>query len=175
MRARRGTWWTWALRVLVALLPVMGLLCTTGAGEAPPGWLVVLVLALGLGWAAFPESVAGAAAIVTVLAWWGVGLRDGLEAWALPAAAALLAAHVAAVLLSYGPPQLQLDGPTLRLWLRRGALVYVLAPVTFGLAVWVRDEPAPTLLWAAGLAAAFASLLAASVVLSVYADEPVER
>jgi hypothetical protein len=171
MRARPATW---VLRALVALLPLMAALCTSGAGEGAPRWFLVLVLALSLGWAVFPESIAGATAIVAVVVWWGVGLRDGLDPWALPAAAALLAAHVAAVLLSYGPPQLQLDGTTLRLWLRRAAAVYVVAPVVFGLAVWIRDEPGPDAVWAAGLAAAFLSLLAASVVLSVHSDPVVE-
>ncbi len=172
MRARTSTW---VLRVLVALSPLAALLCTAGAGEGAPGWLVVLVLVLGLGWAAFPESVAGAAVIVAVIVWWGVGLREGLDVWALPAAAALLAAHVAAVLLSYGPPQLQLDGPTFWLWVRRGASVYLAAPLVFGLAVWVRDQPAPDGMWAVGLAAALAAMLAASVVLARRDGVGVER
>ena len=163
MRARTSTW---VLRALVALSPLAALLCTAGAGEGAPGWLVVLVLVLGLGWAAFPESVAGAVVVAAVIVWWGIGLREGLDVWALPAAAALLAAHVAAVLLSYGPPQLQLDGPTFWLWVRRGALGYLAAPLAFGLAVWVRDEPAPAAMWAVGLAAALAAMLAASVVLA---------
>ena len=48
-----------------------------------------------------------------------------------------------------------------------GALVFLVVPLTYGLAVWVRDEPAPGGMWAAGLAAAFAALLLASLTLSV--------
>ncbi len=108
--------------------------------------------------------------LILVISWWGVGLRDGIDPWALPAAAALLAAHVAAVLVSYGPAELPVDGATARLWARRAALVFLVVPLTYGLAVWVRDEPAPGGMWTAGLAAAFAALLLASLTLSVHAQ-----
>ena len=159
---------SWVLRGLVALMPLAAVLCTTGAGRTAPTWLVVVVWLVGAGWAVFPESTAGGVAHVAVQLRWGLGLRDGLDVWALPAAAALLLAHVAALLLSYGPPSLQLDGATVRLWVRRAAAVYLGAPLTFGLAVWVRDEPAPAAVWTVGLAAAFAALASASVLLSVY-------
>ena len=138
-------------------------------GTAPVSVFVLLAL-LGVGWAAFPESAAGAVVLILVISWWGVGLRDGLDPWALPAAAALLAAHVAAVLVSYGPVELPVDGATTRLWARRAALVFLVVPLTYGLAVWVRDEPAPGGMWVAGLAAAFAALLLASLTLSVHAQ-----
>lgn len=160
----------WICRALVAALPALAAACTTGAGETAPVWFFVVLGLLGAGWAVFPESAAGAVVLTLVISWWGIGLRDGLDPWALPAAAALLTAHVAAVLLSYGPVELPVDGATARLWVRRAAMVFLVAPLTYGLAVWVRDEPAPGGIWAAGLAAAFAALLAASVTLSVHAD-----
>ncbi len=47
----------------------------------------------------------------------------------------LLAAHVAAVLLSYGPPALPIGTRLLRRWLRRGAVVAVAAPLVWLVAV----------------------------------------
>ena len=158
----------WVCRALVAGLPLVAVACTTGAGEAAPLWFFVLVGLISLGWAAFPESAAGVVALFLPIAWWGVGLRDGIDPWALPAAAALLLAHVAAVLVSYGPPELPVDAATARLWARRALWTFLAVPLTYGLAVWVRGEPAPTGTWVVGLAAAFGALLAASLTLSVY-------
>ena len=109
MTIARMTLGEWVLRLLIAVTPALAALCTIGAGEGPPVYLVVLLLLLGAGFAAFPESAVGLVVIVLVLAWWGLGLRDGLDPWALPAAALLLAGHVAALLVSYGPGELELD------------------------------------------------------------------
>ena len=59
----------------------------------------------------------------------------------------LAAAHVAAVLASYGPATLPIDPRLTRLWLARGLLALVPLPVTW-LAVRVLDpELAPSGLW----------------------------
>ncbi len=156
----------WVVRALVALMPVAALLCTWGAGQAPAVWLVGLVLLLGVGWACFPESAAGATVLVLVVAWWGLGLRDGLHPWSLPAALALVTAHIAATLAAYGPLAMPVDPALTRLWVRRGLLVYLATPVTYALAVGVRGTVPPAAIWLAGLAAVAAAGTAASVVLS---------
>lgn len=153
----------WVLRGLIATMPVLAVLCTIGAGQAPAVWFVALVAGLGLGFAAYPESAVGIAVLVLVVAWWGVGLRDGLDPWALPAAAAILTAHLAAVVSAYGPPQLPVDPPVGWLWVRRGSAVFVAAPVLLLLATWLRDSPEPAGIWVLGLAAAFLAITAGSV------------
>ena len=155
----------WTLRALVALMPLAAVLCTLGAGEGPAAWFVVLVLVLGVGWACFPESAAGATVLVLVLAWWGIGLRDGLDLWALPASLALPTAHVAATVASYGPVSMPVDPGLALLWLRRGLLVLVAAPATYALALVVRDAPPVAGVWLAGAAAVAAAGTAASVLL----------
>ncbi|ANH37768.1 hypothetical protein I601_1329 [Nocardioides dokdonensis FR1436] len=156
----------WVVRALVAVLPTAAGLCTLGAGEAPSAWFVALVLVLGVGWAVFPESAAGATVLVLVIAWWGIGLRDGLDPWALPAALALLTAHVAATIAAYGPAGMPVDPALARLWARRAGLVYLAAPLTFALAVAVRDVAPPAGIWVAGLAAVLGASTVASVLLT---------
>jgi len=156
----------WLLRALVAAMPVLAVLCTIGAGGAAPVWFVVLVAVLGLGWAAYPESAAGVAVLVLVLAWWGIGLRDGLDPWAVPATAAILTAHLAAVVSAYGPAQLPVDPPVARLWVRRGLAVFVPAPLLLLVATWLRGSPEPDGIWVLGLAGAFLAIVAASATFS---------
>ena len=111
------------LRVLILLGPLLALLASGIAGERPPGWLVALVLALALGFAAMPDSPLGTAAMLVVVAWSGLTFRDGLPPEAVLAASGLLVAHVAAVLASYGPGDLPLDRHLARLWAVRGLAV----------------------------------------------------
>lgn len=152
----------WLVRALVAVMPVLAVLCTIGAGEAPPVWFVGLVAVLAIGFAAFPESAVGVAVLVLVLAWWGLGLRDGLDAWAVPAAAAILVAHLAALVVSYGPARLRVDGDAAWLWVRRALAVFVVSPALLVVALWLRDSPAPAGIWVLGLGAAFLATTAAS-------------
>ncbi|MGI8645491.1 MAG: hypothetical protein ACR2JD_04120 [Nocardioides sp.] len=154
----------WALRLLVAPMPALAVLCTIGAGEAAPVWFVALVLALGVGFAVFPESAVGVVVTVLVLAWWGVGLRDGLDPWALAAAAALLIAHVAALIAAYGPKHMGLDPAVVRLWVLRGLAVVLVTPALYAVATWLRDAPEPPGMWVIGLLAAFAATMATSFV-----------
>jgi len=152
------------VRLLVAVMPVLALLCTVGAGEAPPVWFVSLVALLSIGFAAFPESAVGVAVLILVLAWWGLGLRDGLDPWAVPAAAAILVAHLAAVVAAYGPDRLRVDPDLARLWVRRGVAVFVVSPVLLLVTLSLRGTPAPAGIWMLGLAAAFVAMSAASFV-----------
>jgi hypothetical protein len=108
----------------------------------------------------------GSAVIVLVLAWWGVGLREGLSWWSLPAAALLLAAHVGALVASYGPVDLPVDRAVVRLWTRRAVALLGSSVLVLALARWVRDAPEPPGVWLAGLAAAIVAVLGGSLVFS---------
>lgn len=159
-------YWTpgqWGLRAAIVAGVMGALFATVPAGATPAGWLVVLVLGVSLVFAVYPDSAAGAGALALVVAWWGVGLRDGLHPAALLAAAGLLLAHLAATVADLGPGSLPLDRGVLARWGVRGGFVLLAAPLAWGLATLVRDEPAPPGLWLAGLTAALAGLLAANV------------
>lgn len=152
-----------ALRVVMVAGTMVALFATAAAGPAPAPWLVVLVAVVALWWAAFPESTAGSGALLLVVAWWGIGLRDGLHPAAVAAAAALLAAHLAALVASYGPGTVALDPAVLRLWGRRGLLVLLPAPAVWALTEAVDGRAEPPGIWMAGLAAALGAVLVANV------------
>lgn len=161
--------WTpgqWALRLAIAVGPLVALLATVPAGVTPRPWLVGLVVLTSLVHARLPESSVGVASIGLVIVWWGVAFRGGPHAWALLAAAALLAAHVAALLAAYGPDGLGVDAATVRLWLVRAGVAFLLAPAIWLLAVLVRGRAEPPGVWVAGLVAALVATLAASLALS---------
>ena len=162
---RRLRIWTpgqWALRAVMVVGLLVALLATGPAGTWPAPWLVVLVGGLAVGYALLPETSFGTVAIGLVLAWWGLGLRDGLHPAALVAAAGLLSAHLAGLVAAYGPDRMAVDRATVLLWARRGLLVFVLAPVVLAVALWVREQPEPDGIWVAGLAAALAAVAAAA-------------
>ena len=160
---RRWTPGQWVLRALVVLGVMLALFATVPAGATPARWLVALVLVTSLVFAVFPESAAGAVALLLVVAWWGVGLRDGLHPAALVAAAGLVLAHIAATVAELGPGTLPLDRGVLVRWSMRAALVLLAAPLAWAAAVLVRDQPAPAGIWLAGLVAALGGILAANL------------
>lgn len=161
----------WAARAAVAALPVVGFLCVRAAGAATPTWLVVVVALVSLYWAAVPESPAGAAALAVVAVWWGLELGADIDPFALLAAAALLVAHVAAVVASYGPATMRLDPAVVRLWLRRAALIYLPVPAVYLVAAWAQGMSGSTGWWLAGLTATFSAIAVMSVTLSVHRRE----
>ncbi len=142
------------LRFLVAFGPMVALMATGLVGHPPRGWLLVLTLALALGFAWAPESVLGTTVMVLVLVWWGVSASDSLPPEALVAAAALLAAHVAAVLASYGPAGLPVDPALVRRWVVRGVLVFLAAPGTWLVATALQGRPEVAGVWVVGLVGA---------------------
>jgi hypothetical protein len=150
-----GWWKTTLLRAVVFLGPVVALLATGPAGNWPGGGLVALTLALAGGFAVMPESALGTVVFCVVVVWWGFGMEH-VAVEAVGAAAALLAAHLAALLLSYGPAQLPLDGRLLGLWVRRGLLVGLSVPAVWLLATAVDGQPEPPGIWVAALVAAVA-------------------
>ena len=153
------------LRALVLLASAVALLATGPAGHWPPWWVAVPVLGLAVGFAWLPDSPFGAAVFLAVVGWWTVSLPDALEAEVVVAAAALLVAHVAALLASYGPAPMPVDAATLRLWVRRGALVLVTVPAVWGAARLLRGEPGQPGIWLLGVVAALAATVAATLAL----------
>lgn len=168
---RQWTAGQWRLRATIALAPVAALLLTASAGTAPHPVLVALVAGLSLAHAVAPESATGTVGLATVVVWWGLALADGPSPWALPAAAALLAAHVAALVAAYGPDGLGVDPATLLLWLRRAGLAFLAAPAVLvgGLLVRGRAEYAGA--WVAALAVALVIIVAATAALAREAGE----
>ncbi|WP_395656064.1 hypothetical protein [Nocardioides sp.] len=159
------------LRGVVLLGPVVALLATGPAGHWPPWWLLVPVVAGAGVAAAAPDSAAPAGVGLGVLAWWTVALGDGVPAAVLVAAPALLAAHLAALLASYGPAAMPLDAATLRLWGRRGALVLLTVPAAFVAVRLLDGEPEQPGIWVLGVAAACVATVVATALIDVRTGE----
>jgi len=149
------------LRAVVLVAPVLALEVAR-PGDAPHRWFVALTLALSVGFAAMPESALGTACLGLVVVWWALAAVDGVPAGAVPAALLLLAAHVSAVLLSYGPPALPVGTRLLVRWLRRAAAVAVSVPLVWLVAVLVDGQPEPPGIWVAGLGCAIAVCVVAA-------------
>jgi len=122
---------------------------------------------LSIGFAALPESPLGTACLALVVVWWALAVTDAGPLTAVPAALLLLAAHLAALLLSYGPAGMPLPRALVRRWLRRAAVVGAAAPVVWLVAVAVDDQPEPPGIWVAGLAAAVVLCLVAALAVDV--------
>jgi hypothetical protein len=154
------------LRGVVLVAPVLALV-SMHPGDQPHRWFVALTVVLALGFAAMPESALGTACLGLVVFWWALAAADGVPASAIPAALLLLSAHVAAVLLSYGPSGLPIGAPLLVLWLRRYALVGVAAPLVWLVGVVVDDQPEPPGIWVAGLGSAIAVCIVAATAVTM--------
>jgi hypothetical protein len=143
----------WSLSALVArgLLAVLPVAAVAAAWQRPAPWFVVLVAVLGAVWAAVPETPAGQVVLLVVVAWWGARVDDPLDARVLLAAAALVAAHVAGVLASYGPARMPVGRAPAWLWVRRGLLAWVVAPVAWVAAVGLDGAPDQPALWTVAL------------------------
>jgi hypothetical protein len=153
-----------ALRGVILVAPVLALLAARPA-DLPHGWFVVGTVVLSIGFAALPESALGTLCLAVVVFWWVLAAAYGTPGGAVPAALLLLSAHVAAVLLAYGPSSLPVDPALLVRWLRRGVGVGVAAPLVWLVAVTVHDQPEPPGIWVAGLACAVVvCIVAASAV-----------
>ena len=153
------------LRAIVLVAPVLAVL--TRPSDRPHGWVVVLTLVLSVGFAAMPESALGTACLGLVVFWWALTAADGVPVGAIPAALLLLAAHLAALLLSYGPPSLPVGAALLARWLRRGAGVAVAVPLVWLVAVVVDDQPEPPGIWISGLACAVVVCIVAATAVTM--------
>jgi hypothetical protein len=162
--------WTpgqWALRAVILLGPLVALYSRGLAVERPPVWLGLLLLALAAGWAALPDSVVGAAALLLVGWAWAAGNPDGVPAAALLAAAAMVAAHVAALGAGYGPPRLPVAPGVARLWALRGLAVMAPAFLVWLVARGVDELPDSSTVWVIGLAIAVSVVVVAVAVVQV--------
>jgi hypothetical protein len=155
----------WALRAIVVLGPPVALLAASPQGFVPPLWLVVVVVVASAGFAAFPEQYAGSLSMLLVVAWWTIAVRHAMPGGVVVSAAALLAAHVAATVASYGPRQLPPERLLVLRWARRTLLLWLVAPLLWLVVDADRGRTTPASYWVAGLAVA---LVLAVVVASVY-------
>jgi hypothetical protein len=158
------------LRAVILLAPVLALLAARPA-DLPHGWFVALTIALSVGFAAMPESAFGTACLGLVVFWWALAAADGVPVGAIPAAFLLLATHVAAVLLSYGPPSLPIGADLFTRWLRRGAGVAVAAPLVWLVAVVVDEQPEPPGIWISGLASAVVVCIVAATAVTMREED----
>jgi hypothetical protein len=159
-----------ALRAVLLVAPVLALLAARPQ-DVPSGWFVALTTVLSIGFAAMPESALGTTCLGVVAFWWAIASSHGVPAGAVPAALLLVAAHVASVLLSYGPASMPIGPALSRLWLRRGLAVSVVAPLVWLVAVAVDDEPEPPGIWVSGLACAVVLCIVAATAVAVHEDD----
>lgn len=162
----RSTAWTpgqIVLRAVVAFGTIGAVLASGPAGALPgPGFLAVLI-ATALAFAVYPESGVGTLAMLLALGWWAKVTGGELHPSVLVASGLLLAAHVAAIVVAYGPDDVPVDRELALLWLRRAMLVAVAAPVTWVLAVSVRGDVPSGGAWVFGLVAAALASVAAGM------------
>lgn len=154
------------VRSLVVVGPVIALLATGPAGRWAPWWVVLAVLWASVAFAVLPDSAVGVGALAIVLAWWSAAVHDGLHPTVLVAAVALLITQVAAILASYGPGEMPVPAPLVRLWVRRAALVALVVPLVWGLARLVAGEPAQPGIWVLGTTVALAATVVGGVSLT---------
>ncbi len=162
----------WALRAVAALGPLVALLAAVPEGFVPSPFVIVVVAMAGAVYAVVPEHFAGTVVLALVLLWWALVVGTAEPAGGLVAAAALTLAHVAGLILGYGPPQMAVDPGVLRLWALRGAMAFLAAPVIWLVARAYGDHATPTSLWLAGLAAGLVGAVVAAVVVPTRGEEP---
>lgn len=133
------------LRVLVLALPCLAL--ATAAPEVPHWFVLLAVPVSAAAWARMPDHAVGIVPLALVGGWWAA--REVVDWRVLVVAVLLLAAHVCAVLLSYGPGTLALDGRLVRLWVRRALLALVPAPLAWLAVRGIDPAQAPPWLWLA--------------------------
>ena len=137
-------WRTWSrsqvlCRVVIALLPVLALVVAPVGPSLP---VLVLVAAGSLLWATSPELSVGPVVLLSVMVWWALVVPDPVQPRVLGCALALSGAHVAGLLAAYGPARAALDRQLVVLWVRRGVLAFVAAPVAYAVVVLL-DDPDP--------------------------------
>jgi hypothetical protein len=157
------------LRGVIAVAPILALTAASPDDQANR-WLVAATVVLSIGFAAMPESALGTLCLGLVVLWWAIASSDGVPVGAIPAALLLLAAHVASVLLSYGPPSLPVGAAAFRLWLRRGLAVGLVAPLVWLVAVVVHGQPEPPGIWVSALACAVVLCIVAAGAVTVRED-----
>jgi hypothetical protein len=157
----------WVLRAVLVAGTVLALLAGIPEDYVPPALLVVLVVAAALLSAFRPEHLSLSITMGLVVVWWGLQLRGDMPVAVLVAAAGLTAAHVAAVMLGYGPPSLPVDPQLALLWAGRSVLTWLASLVVWGVARTYTGHGTPTLFWLSGLAAALVGAVAAGAAVPI--------
>lgn len=156
----------WVLRAVIALGVMVSLLAGVWTGYTPPVALVVVV-AMGALLSPFrPEHLSLTITTGLVVFWWALQLRGEVPGSVLVVAAALIATHVAATLLAYGPPVLPVQPELALLWTVRGALAWLAALVVWVVARTYTGHATPSLFWLSGLAAAVIAAVVAGVTIA---------
>lgn len=157
--------WSRSALLVRALLVVLPVVAVAAAWQPPATAFVVVLVVLGGLWAAMPESPAGPVVVLLVVAWWGARVDDPLAPGVLVAAAALVGAHVAGVLASYGPARMPIGRAPAWLWVRRGLLAWLVAPLAWLAARALDDAPDQPTLWTVALVTVAALVVAAGMAL----------
>ena len=155
----------WLLRAVVVLGLLVALWAAAPEGFVPSVLMTAVVLATAVAFALRPEFFVGSVAPTLVLIWWTLVVKSAFPDGALVAAAGLLASHLAAVLLGYGPARMTVGSDLVLTWVTRGAAVWVAA-----LAVWVTERTyaghsIPGAFWLIGLSAALVGAVVAAVLI----------
>jgi hypothetical protein len=138
------------LRALVVLGTITSLYAAMGAGAHPQPWLQLLLVLLAGLLALRPESPIGIVLLCgTAYAWTEVPRT--LSPLVLVVAAGMVVVHVAALLAAQGPLLIRVDPAQVRLWVRRGVLLWLAAAVVWGIDVLLHDHPGGRPAYAAGL------------------------
>lgn len=153
----------WVLRAVIVVGPMLALYGAAPEGFVPSPLAALFVLALSIGFALRPEHFIGSAVLVVVLLWWTLVVDTAFPNGSLVAAGGLLAAHVAALLLGYGPSQMPVGSDLVLLWLPRGAVVWVAALVVWTTERAYNGHVTPGSFWLVGLTAALVGAVVAAV------------
>ena len=154
------------LRVILFLLPCAALAVALPA--RPHVLVVVAVVLCAALWARTPDHLAGGIALALVMVWW---TAHGVLDWrVLVVGVLLLAAHVVATLLSYGPAALPVDPSLALLWVRRGLLALVPLPITWVSLRGLDAGLAPPWVWMSA-----ALVLVALIVVTLRLTQPVDE
>jgi hypothetical protein len=160
----------WALRVVIAIGPVVALVVPGLQGFGPPPWLVIVVAAASLAFAVLPDQFTGAATMALVVGSWTVETGAAMPVTVVAASMALLCSHVAATLASYGPTRLPPDLPIVLRWVRRTVLAWLVAPALWLVVDAYRGRVTPASFWVAGLAVALVLAVASATVFPTRLD-----
>lgn len=112
----------------VVVLAALGTVVVGGVAGAQIHWQLVLLVGAGaLATAVQPDSHAGGVTmfVLVMFWWWTVPAATG--AMVLVAATAMVALHVAAALAAYGPSTMVTEPDLVRVWVRRGMLLWGVA------------------------------------------------
>jgi hypothetical protein len=138
------------LRVAVVVGALVSLVAAQAAGARPAPWEQASLGVLAVVLALRPESVAGVLLLAGSAYVW-LQAPESLSALLLLAVAGQLTAHLAALVAAQGPILLRVDRAQVRLWLRRGVLLWLAAACVWGVALLLADAPGGRLAYAAGL------------------------